>query len=104
MERCFDMFVHIALFKWRQGVTRDEVAAALKEVGALQEKIPGVVEISTGQNSSRYSEGYTDVVLVRAETQEAIDNYRLHPDHAAVAKKIEAMEASGVGVDFKTGE
>ncbi len=98
------MFVHIALFKWKDRVTRDEVAATLKTVEALQDKIAGVVEISTGQNTSRYNEGYTDVVLVRAETQVAIDNYHKHPDHVAVAKKIEAMEASGVGIDFKTSE
>lgn len=98
------MFVHIALFKWKDGVTRDEVAATLKAVEALQDKIAGVVEISTGQNTSRYSEGYTDVVLVRAETQEAIENYRRHPDHVVMAKKIEAMEERGVGVDFNTGE
>lgn len=96
------MFVHLALFRWRQGVTRDEVAAVLREVEALHGKIAGVVEISTGQNTSRYSEGYTDVVLVRAQTQQAIDNYRKHPDHADVAKKIEVMEEHGIGVDFKT--
>ncbi len=98
------MFVHIALFKWKQGVNRDEITTALQEVETLEDKIDGVTEITTGQNTSRYSEGYTDVVLVRADTQEAVDAYRNHPDHVAVAKKIEAMEESGVGVDFESGK
>lgn len=95
------MFIHIALFKWKQGVKRSDVLAALSEISSLQ-KITGIIEISAGQNTSRYSEGYTDVVLVRAETQEAIDNYRKHPAHVIAAKKIEAIEESGIGVDFET--
>src|SRR5688572_26276573 len=96
------MFVHIALFKWKSGTDERSIAAALKEVEALKDKIPGLLEISTGQNTSKYGEGYTHVVLVRAKTPEAIDAYRKHPDHLAAARKIEAMEEKGIGVDFET--
>jgi hypothetical protein len=58
------------------------------------------MEIITGTNTSRYSQGFTHAILVRAKTREAIDAYRIHPDHVAVAKKIESMEADGIGVDF----
>ena len=96
------MHVHIAIFQWKPNVTEAEIADVLREVEALQPKIPGIVEISCGKNTSRYSEGYTHVVLVRGETQDAIDAYRKHPDHVSVAGRIEAMEERGVGVDFVT--
>ncbi len=96
------MYVHIALFKWKPGIKLKDVDHALKGVEALKDKIPGLVEISTGQNSSRYSAGYTHVVLVRAKNQGAIDAYRQHPDHVKLAQEIEAMEEHGIGVDFST--
>ena len=96
------MHIHVALFQWKSGVAPQDIRQALQEVEGLQDKIPGVVEICTGENTSQYAEGYTHVVLVRAKTKEAIDAYRKHPDHVAVAKKIEAMEQHGIGVDFET--
>jgi hypothetical protein len=38
--------------------------------------------------------------LMRCVTMESIDAYRTHPDHSAVAERIEAMEQHGIGVDF----
>jgi hypothetical protein len=94
------MNVHIALYKWKPQITEEEIVAALLAVEALAEKIPGIVEISTGRNTSRYSEGYTHVILVRGSNQASIDAYRAHPDHVAVAEKIDTMEDQGIGVDF----
>lgn len=94
------MNVHIALYKWKASASPEAIRTALKEVEAMADKVPGVIEISTGVNSSKYGEGYTHVILVRAESTEAIDNYRKHPDHQKVVGKIEAMEDHGIGVDF----
>ncbi|HSX35904.1 MAG TPA: Dabb family protein [Patescibacteria group bacterium] len=96
------MNVHIALYKWKDGVTAGEIRQAMLEIEALASKIPGIVEISTAENASKYSEGYTHVILVRGESQAAIDAYRAHPDHSAAAQKIDVMEEHGIGVDFKT--
>lgn len=95
------MFTHIAIFKWKPGTSQENIDAALKEVEALQNKIPGIAEISTGKNESQYSEGYTHVVLVRGENKEAIEAYRNHPDHKKVAGRIEAMEEQGIGIDLR---
>ena len=96
------MHVHIAVFRWKKNVSEAQVEEALKEVAALKFKIPGIIEISCGRNTSPYSEGYTHVVLVRGQSQAAIDAYRKHPDHVLVAKRIEEMEEHGIGVDFVT--
>lgn len=96
------MQIHIALYKWKPNVSSRQIENALKEVEALKAKVPVIAEISTGQNASKYSEGYTHVILVRGQDQTALNNYRSHPDHAKVAKVIEAMEEHGIGVDFST--
>lgn len=96
------MNIHIALYQWKSDSRPEQIAQALAEVEALADKVPGIVEIAAGPNTSSYSAGYTHVILVRGENQAAIDNYRAHPDHARVAKQIEAMEEHGIGVDFST--
>ena len=96
------MHVHIAIFRWKSGVSENDIENALRDVEALQPKISGIIEISCGKNTSRFGEGYTHVVLVRGLTQAAINAYRAHPDHVIVAQRIDAMEEHGIGVDFST--
>lgn len=96
------MNIHIALYKWKPSATEIEINQALKEIEPLSHKVPGIVEISCAKNNSKYSEGYTHVILVRGKDQAAIDAYRGHPDHEKAARQIEAMEEQGIGVDFST--
>lgn len=96
------MQVHIALYQWKVGTSDEEIDAALAEIASLEQKVDGIVEISCARNESRYSEGYTHVILVRGENAAALDAYRSHPDHDTAAAKIEKMEERGVGVDFAT--
>jgi heme-degrading monooxygenase HmoA len=95
------MNIHIALYRWKQGTAPEEIQRFLKEVEALADKVPGVLSIQTGENTSKYGEGYTHAILVRAEDEAAIEAYRQHPDHKAVAQAIEAIEENGIGVDFR---
>ena len=96
------MNVHIALYKWKGSASAEQIERALADVEALAAKVPGIVEISTGENTSKYGEEYTHVILVRGENQAALDAYRAHPDHAKVAETIESIEEHGIGVDFTT--
>lgn len=96
------MHVHIALFGWKETATTAEIEEALTTIESLASKVPGIVEIVCRKNNSKYAEGYTHVVLVRGETQEAIDAYRAHPDHVLAARQIEVMEEKGIGVDFES--
>lgn len=96
------MNVHIALYKWKNGVSNKQIKQAHHDVETLSGKIPGILDIVTGENTSKYGEGYTHVILVRGQDQSSIDTYRKHPDHEKVAKIIESMEDRGIGVDFST--
>lgn len=96
------MHIHVALFHWKDSTANEEIDAALSMIESLARKVPGIVEIVCGKNQSKYAEGYTHVVMVRGESREAIEAYRKHPDHLAAARKIEAMEERGIGVDFST--
>lgn len=96
------MQIHIALYHWKDGTTEDQINDALAQIASLEEKVDGIVEISCAKNESKYSEGYTHVILVRGRDAQALADYRSHPDHDVAASLIEAMEDKGIGVDFAT--
>lgn len=96
------MQVHIALYKWKSGATKDKIDDALSQISALQNKIDGIVEISCAKNESKFSEGYSHVILVRGQDAKALEEYRSHPDHKRAAILIESIEEKGIGVDFST--
>lgn len=95
------MIVYIALFRWKRGTPEESINNALNRVKKLKEKCDGIIYILCGKNYHSESKGFTHGVVVIAESQDALDNYRKHPDHAIVAKDIEEMEGDGLGFDFK---
>lgn len=94
------MHIHIALFRWKPDVSEQKIEEILREIEKLKGKIPDIVEITCGKNSSRHAAGYTHVVLVRGLNKQAIEAYRTHPDHEKISKIIETMEEHGIGVDL----
>ena len=96
------MNIHIALYKWKPSASPEDINRAMRGISSLSDQVPGIVEIATGMNTSRYGEGYTHVILVRGKDQAAIEKYRRHPDHSIAAAQIEAIEQHGIGVDFET--
>lgn len=95
------MVIHIALFAWKDGTSKEDIERALDDVKALKQKVPGVTDIHCGLNFSPWNEGYTHAVVVSAKDEGALDAYRKHPDHVVVAKLIESMESKSLGVDFR---
>lgn len=96
------MYVHIALYKWKPSVSATQIEHVLASISSINDKVPGIIEISCAKNTSKHGNSYTHVILVRAESKDAIDAYRNHPDHTKAAKEIDAIEDSGIGVDFVT--
>ena len=95
------MIVHIALFAWKADQSPAAIASALDEVRQMKAKVAGIIEIRCGENFSKWNEGFTHGVVVLAESREALDQYRNHPDHAAVGRLIDSMESKSIGVDFQ---
>jgi heme-degrading monooxygenase HmoA len=98
------IYIHVAIYRWKADASTDAVNRALIQIENLAGKVPGILDISVGENHSKYSEGYSHIVLVRGSSQEAIDKYRQHPEHQEAAAVLDEAEDHGIGVDFVTGE
>ncbi|MEX0616272.1 MAG: Dabb family protein [Candidatus Woykebacteria bacterium] len=95
------MIIHIALFKFKPEVSKEEADDALNEVRDLKIKIPQIIEIYTGENFSKHSKGFTHAIVVKFNSGEDIDAYRAHPAHKPIADKLDSMEEDSIGIDFE---
>ena len=92
--------IHLAIFKWKEGVSRGQVEEALALVRSVARSVPGITAIYCGQNQSKWAQGFTDAVVVLGETADAIATYRADKVHKIAAELIDTMELDGIGVDF----
>lgn len=95
------MVTHIALFRWKENIPQEEVNKLMSAIKDLKNQINEVVELDCGENFSKWNEGYTHAVVVKTKTREDLDNYRKHPAHIPVAKKVEELENHSIGIDFE---
>lgn len=94
--------VHIALFSWKADADLEQVDALLRDVEALADRLPGIIEISSGVNTSKYAGGYSHVVLVRGESKAAVDGYLADAEHRAVADVLHVLCEDLIAVDLVT--
>jgi len=95
------MIIHIALFKFKSEVSKEEINTSMNEVRALKDKIPQIIEISAGENFSKHSKGFTHAIVVKFNSKVDINAYREHPDHKPVADKLDLIEEDSIGIDFE---
>jgi hypothetical protein len=95
------MVIHIAIYKWKSGVTKGAIEEAISEIKTLKNKVNGILDIRCGENYSKWSEGYTHAFLVLCKDNKALDAYRNHPDHLKIAKVIDEMDGGSIGIDFE---
>jgi len=95
------MYIHIALFKWKQNVTTTQINKTLQSIKKLKNKIKGVNYIYCGRNTHKMSKGFTHGAVIIAENKSALTSYRKHVDHIQIAETVIATTKDGLGFDFE---
>lgn len=98
------MLIHAALYRWKDGVSAEEISALLAEVESLRGSIPEIVEITVGENGSGVAAGYSHGVVVLFADQAALTRYREHPAHRRLADHMREALDSVIGLDLDPGE
>lgn len=78
------MIEHIALFRWTERASREAIDNALAELRGLQDKIPGIGDISSGVNFTGRAKGYTHVLIIHFTDRAALEAFGPHPEHQRV--------------------
>ena len=74
---------HVVVFKFKPTATSAQIAQVTQELGALRNKIPGIVSFEHGVNDSpeKKNLGFTHVYLLTLTNAAARDTYLPHPEH-----------------------
>ena len=82
------MVEHIVLFKVKSGTPDAAVRSMLDGLASLKTRVPGIVQLSAGTNTSDRSKGFTHGLVVRFQNQAGLEQYLPHPAHQEVVQTL----------------
>ena len=82
------MIDHIVLFKWKEDASATAIAKAIEALKGLKGKVPGIVELSCGENFSDRARGFHHGLVVRFKTRDELAAYMPHPTHQVVVQNL----------------
>jgi hypothetical protein len=94
------VFIHIFGFRWKDRATDADKARAAREIRAFEGAIPGLMDVSVGENLSPRGQGYTFAGLMRFTDRAACDAYATHPAHMALLEWLVPL-IEPVELDFE---
>ncbi len=97
------MIDHLVLFTLRDDISREDADDLVSSLRALNHSVPGVMDLSVGENFSERSGGYTHGLFVRLRTHDDLQGYMKHPDHLAVVEKLDERTTGRIVVDYEHG-
>ena len=96
------MVEHIVLFKVKAGMPEAAVRAMLDGLAGLKTRVPGIVQLSAGTNTSDRNKGFTHGLVVRFQDQAGLEHYLPHPAHQEVVQtRIKPIIEELVVVDYE---
>jgi antibiotic biosynthesis monooxygenase (ABM) superfamily enzyme len=94
------MIDHLVFMAARDDASPEDIEDLIASLRGLRDTVPGVVDLSVGENFSPRSGGSTHGLSVRFETAEDLQGYLKHPDHQAVVEKLDRL-TSRIVVDYE---
>ncbi len=94
------MIDHLVFLVAREDASPEDIEDLISSIRGLKDTVPGVVDLTVGQNFSERSGGYTHGIFVRFESREDLQGYMKHPDHLAVVEKLDAL-TTRIVVDYE---
>ena len=96
------MIEHIVLFKWNEDAAPEAIQTAMDGLKALRHKIPGIVDLTCGENFSDRNKGFQTGLVVRFQDRKALEAYIPHPLHQQVVQTLIApIRVDVIAVDYE---
>jgi Stress responsive A/B Barrel Domain len=94
------MIDHLVFLAVREEASPEDIEDLISSIRGLKDTVPGVVDLTVGENFSERSGGYTHGLFVRFESVEDLQRYMKHPDHLAVVEKLDRL-TSRIVLDYE---
>jgi hypothetical protein len=98
------MINHVVLFKLRKypDTEKEKILVQLKSMLLnLKDKIPELQYIEVGENYDLDAKSYDLALITHFINIEALDAYRIHPEHQKVVAYVGEVTEARAAVDFK---
>lgn len=96
------MVEHIVLFKWTEAATPEAIVTVLEKLRELKESIPGILDLTCGENFSDRAKGFTHGLYVRFDSRASLEVYGPHPAHQNVVQNyINPIRADVLAFDYE---
>ena len=94
---------HIALFKFKEGTTQEQIEKIFNDILDVTETVEGVEDYVSGTNNSPegLSKGFTHGFVMTFSDAAARDAYLAHADHEQVKALLVANIEDGLAFDFE---
>jgi hypothetical protein len=94
---------HIALIKFKEGTSEEQIGQLFDELLDITETIPGIEDYVSGTNTSPegLNQGYTHGLIMTFTDAAARDAYLPHPEHERVKSLLMAHVDSLIVFDFE---
>jgi len=92
------MVKHIVMWKLKNKADSEIIRDKLND---LMGKIPGLLKIEVGIDFSDNDAAFHMVLIAELESKEALEDYRIHPDHQAVIPLVQAAAIDRAVVDYE---
>ena len=97
------MYIHLFAFRWKPGVTPEQVQRAKSEIRALQGQIPGLLETAVDVNISARGQGYEFAGVTKFSDKQSLESYGAPPVHQTLLRWLIPL-IEPVEVDFEARE
>ena len=94
------MIDHLVFLAVREDASQEDIDDLVSSIRGLKDTVPGVVDLSVGENFSERSGGYTHGIFVRFESVEGLQEYLKHADHLSAVEKLDAL-TTRIVVDYE---
>jgi hypothetical protein len=95
------MYVHAFMFQWKVGIADRQRNDAMRQIQSLAGKIPGLVELTCGENVSPRSQGFTHGGVMKFSDKNSLDAYDKHPEHQKVLALLKPMLSLAAELDYE---
>ncbi len=90
------MVEHLVLIQWTDSASPEAIARAMDGLRALRGQIPGILDLTCGENFNPRAQGYTHALAIRFEDRAALDAYEPHPTHQRVVQELIVPISAGI--------
>lgn len=96
------MIDHLVLFAARDDASPEDIEDLVSTLRALKDSVPGVVDLSVGEDFSGRGGEYTHGLFARFEDRAGLQQYLKHPEHVVGVEKLDALTTGRLVVDYES--